>query len=246
MIATFPGLIVLLALGWIAGGCANWMADELPQRGAARAANGPAGQPAGLRRGFTPWHYLTLPWHPFLGGICPHCGQRRPRRVPLLELAIMGAFGLAWWRYADAPGQLAVACLYAAFLLAVLVIDLEHRRVLNVMLAPAAGAALLLSLRLGPRGLLSAVLAAALGFGLFLLLGLLSRGAIGMGDVKLAGVIGLMTGYPAVITALVGGIVLGGLAAGMLLLTRRADRKGTMAYAPYLAVGAIFALLRGG
>ncbi len=56
---------------------------------------------------------------------------------------------------------------------------------------PAAGAALLFSLRLGPRGVLAAVLAAALGFGIFLLLGLLSRGAVGMGDVKLAGVIGL-------------------------------------------------------
>ena len=71
---------------------------------------------------------------------------------------------------------------------------------------------------------------------------LLSRGHLGMGDVKLAGLIGLMLGYPAVINALVVGILLGAGAALILLATRRANRKSTMAYAPYLALGALFTM----
>jgi leader peptidase (prepilin peptidase) / N-methyltransferase len=62
---------------------------------------------------------------------------------------------------------------------------------------------------------------------------------MGMGDVKLAGVIGLMTGYPVVVTALVAGIVLGGVAAAVLLIARRVGRKTPIAYAPYLALGAL-------
>ena len=147
---------------------------------------------------------------------------------------------------AQTPVQAAVACLYAAFLLTVAVIDLEHRRVLNVMLAPAAVVALLASLLPGPPSVLSAVVGGAAGFGLFFLIALIGRGKMGAGDVKLAGVIGLMLGFPAAITALVIGIFLGGAAAIILLITHRAGRKSTFAYAPYLALGTIVVLLAAG
>ena len=75
------------------------------------------------------------------------------------------------------------------------------------------------------------------------LIALIGRGKLGAGDVKLAGVIGLMLGFPAAITALVIGIFLGGAAAIILLLTRRAGRKSSFAYAPYLALGALVMLL---
>ena len=225
-------LVVLL--GWLAGGIGNWAADVLPVR--------PAPAPTG-GHGLVLWHYLTLPWVPFRRGICPHCGERRPLRAPLLEFATIVAFGLAWWRFGASPVQMAVACLYAAFLLTVAVIDLEHRRVLNVMLAPAAVGALLASLLPGPPSVLSAVLGGAAGFGLFFLIAIVGRGKMGAGDVKLAGVIGLMLGFPAAITALVIGIFLGGAAAIILLLTHRAGRKSTFAYAPYLALGALVMLL---
>ncbi len=80
------------------------------------------------------------------------------------------------------------------------------------MLAPAAVVALLASLLPGPPSLLSAVVGGAAGFGLFFLIAIIGRGKMGAGDVKLAGVIGLMIGFPAAITALVIGIFLGGAA----------------------------------
>ncbi len=262
------GPLTVVLLGWLAGGAANWAAGALPARGAATAdlqrmgeapepessathATPPDVQPAGNARSASPpsrlpdaaLHCLTLPWYPFRRGVCPHCGELRSIRAPLLEAGTILTFLLAWWRFHADPLRLAVVCLYIVFLLTVLVIDFEHRRVLNIMLAPAAAVALLVSFLPGVPDPLQALLGGALGFGIFLLLGLLIRGAMGAGDIKLAGVIGLMMGYPLIISALIVGVGLGGVAAAILLVARRAGRKSTMAYAPYLAVGAIVVLL---
>ena len=110
------------------------------------------------------------------------------------------------------------------------------------MSAPAALVALAFSLLPGTPTPLNALIGGALGLGIFLILALISRGSLGMGDVKLAGVIGLMVGYPDVTTTLILGVILGGLAALYLIVVRRAGRKATMAYAPYLSLGAIYSL----
>jgi leader peptidase (prepilin peptidase)/N-methyltransferase len=86
-----------------------------------------------------------------------------------------------------------------------------------------------------PRSL---ALGVAAGGGLFLLIGLAKRGAMGTGDVKLAAALGAVLGYPLVLRGLFWGIVAAGLAALFLLATGRAGRKDTMAYGPYLALGA--------
>lgn len=167
----------------------------------------------------------------------------RSWRPPLLVLATAAAFALTFRLAPGAPlAARAVTCLYAALLLTILVIDLEHRRVLNVLLYPAAPLVLLLSLAPGLPGPTSALAGGAAGFALFLALALIGRGSLGAGDVKLAALIGLMAGYPAVWSALVLGVLLGGIAALVLLATRRATRKSTIAYAPYLAAGALLTL----
>ncbi len=83
----------------------------------------------------------------------------------------------------------------------------------------------------------------AAGLGLFLVLALIQRRGMGMGDVKLAGMIGLLLGYPEVLNALLLGILLGGIVAAGLLIARRVSRRGTIAYAPFLSAGAIVTLL---
>ncbi len=217
--------------GWLAGALGNLAADRLPDLALPALARGP-------------WHYNTLPWYAARHGVCPCCGLSRPWRVPVLEAAGIVTFAVTAGLAPDVAAML-VGWLYVAFLLAVFVIDLERRRVLNVMLAPMAVGALALSLLPGQPGLLNALLGGAVGLALFGVLAVIGRGALGMGDVKLAAVVGLMLGYPAGLYALVGGIFLAGLAALLLLLTRRATRKSTMAYAPYMVVGAIAMLWMG-
>ena len=68
---------------------------------------------------------------------------------------------------------------------------------------------------------------------------------MGPGDVKLAFVVGMMTGFPWVLQALTIGIVFGGLAAALLLLTGTVKPRQYMPYAPYLVLGCIVTLLYG-
>lgn len=212
-------LFVLSLLAGLAGGyVANIAADTLP-----RFTPGKGQSPAPV----------TLAW-------------RRPAVIG----ALAALFPLLAFLYDGALAPLLVNWCYAWFLTAVLVIDLETRRVLNIMLGPAALFAVLAGLWLGepslPSMLAGGVVALLLFWGLYMIGRLLfGRGALGFGDVKLAGVIGLMTGYPGVLQALVIGAVLGGIGALVMLATRRAGWKSTAAYAPYLAIGAMLALWAG-
>jgi leader peptidase (prepilin peptidase)/N-methyltransferase len=134
---------------------------------------------------------------------------------------------------------------HSGLLVAIAVIDLEHRLVPNVLVGSGLVMALGFSTLLSAPRLAAALSGAAVGGGAFLLLALVQRGALGAGDVKLAALIGAMTGFPGVIQALTLGILLGGLAAAVLLLTRIRGRKDYIPYAPYLVAGALATLLCG-
>lgn len=225
-------ILLSVVVGWTFGGLGNWLADALPAwRPAARDDRTPP--PPGSLGPPERIHWLA----PLDGGVW----RTRPR-LPLLVLSTV-ALSVAAVPVAQEWWLLARFWLYAAFLLTVLVIDLEHRRVLNVMLGPAALVALAAALLPGAPTLGAALLGGAIGFGFFLLLGLLGRGALGAGDVKLMGVIGLMVGYPVILPTIVAGTLLGGTVAVILLVSRRATRKSTFAYAPWLALGALLFLL---
>jgi prepilin signal peptidase PulO-like enzyme (type II secretory pathway) len=233
---TMGSLFGALLMGWLAGGLANWAADQLPGQTWRQAIDW---EPRVLP------HFWTLWWYPWRAGRCPHCGQVRSWRLPGVEGAMMALFaGTLHFVDAGTPitSVVGVLWLYGGFLLTVLVIDLEHRRVLNRMTGPAALVVLLLSLTPWTLAPGPTLVGGLVGLGIFLVIAIVGRGAMGMGDVKLAGVIGLMTGYPHVLSALTLGIVLGGVAALALLISRRATRKSTMAYAPYLAAAALITL----
>lgn len=134
---------------------------------------------------------------------------------------------------------------YCHLLLLIAVIDLEHRIVPNVLIASGITLALGFNFWLATPGLVAAFLGAVVGGGIFLLLALLRRDALGLGDVKLAFLIGMMTGFPWVLQALTIGILLGGAAAAFLLLARLRGPKQYMPYAPYLVVGCMVTLLYG-
>lgn len=144
---------------------------------------------------------------------------------------------LSVWRFSS-PLAALILSIYAWFLLGIGVIDVEHRLVLNRMLLPALPAVLIGNLVLGLPSIWGSVAGGLLGFGIFLLIALIKPGSMGMGDVKLAGVIGLATGAPGILITILICIFSGGLAAFFILLRSRFQRGQTMAYAPYLVLGA--------
>lgn len=141
--------------------------------------------------------------------------------------------------------------LWAAVLVQVLFFDLAHRLILDRVLLPAAALAFLASFvtpGVGWESSLAAGVGAVAVFGAFALLGRLAlRGEVlGMGDVKLAGFIGLALGVPGTVAALVLGVLLAGVVAAALLVARVRSLRDTIAYGPFLCVGALLGLFLNG
>lgn len=183
----------------------------------------------------------------WLRGRCRHCGARISLRVPVTELTTALLFALLTWHYGLTP-QLPMALAYACIFLVIFVTDLEHGLILDVVVYPGMVLALVFSffwpgLGWPSVGILSALLGGVIGFSLLLAPYLLSRGGMGGGDVKLAGLIGLATGFPHVLLALALAIVPAGLLAILLLAFGRRTRKHAIAFGPFLAVAAMVTLL---
>jgi leader peptidase (prepilin peptidase) / N-methyltransferase len=169
---------------------------------------------------------------------------RRITARPIVLLASALACGAVGLRYGETRG-LVPALLLAFALVGITAIDLRYRIIPNritlalVIAGIALGAALRFS-DLPELGL------AAVGAGGFLLVAaLLSPSGLGMGDVKLAFVLGLFLGESAIV-AIVAGLVSSALASAILLLIHgREARKMHLALGPFLAFGGMLALLAG-
>lgn len=157
-------------------------------------------------------------------------------------------FAAAGWRFAG-EARLLFALPYVVVLMIILVIDLEHRLILDKVTLPAMAAVLLASALPVHHGLdlRSTLLGGMVALAIFaLLLAVAWRihpDAMGMGDLKLAVLIGLASGFPAVLSALLAGFLAGGIIAIALLLLRLKHLKDTMPYGPSLVLGALYALL---
>ena len=166
----------------------------------------------------------------------------RPRRLAL-ERAIAGCFALAALLHVGlgARGLLVAAVVFVLVELAA--IDLERRILPNRIVLPALLIVLGAQLALDP-GYYPTALASAAAAGLCLLIpALIKRGALGMGDVKLAALLGAALG-PLVATALALGLTAAGAYALLLLATQsRAVLKQEIPLGPFLAGGAILAIL---
>jgi prepilin signal peptidase PulO-like enzyme (type II secretory pathway) len=176
---------------------------------------------------------------PLLG---PWLARVPPLRPLMFQIATAGLLALLAAHF-GATSKLPIAAVYTLLLLSIAYIDVGHRLVLNRLTYPGALLAVLLSLFWPAFSTyfhpLNAALGALVGLLIFGALQLIGRGALGTGDTKLAVVIGAMVGFPSVLSALLLGVVLGGLGAVFFLVILRRGRKTYMAYAPYLAVGAV-------
>ncbi len=143
-----------------------------------------------------------------------------------------------------------LTAVYCAILALVGCVDLIQHRIPNVLVFPGIALALLASWWLPQPGctFLSAIGGAAVGFVSFFALHWFGKqrygpGALGMGDVKLAMLLGAMVGLRWVAAVLLLGILLAGLAAGLLLLVGRSQRHQHLPYGFYLSLAGILILV---
>lgn len=184
-----------------------------------------------------------------LRGRCRHCGEPISARYPAVELLTAVVFGGLAARL-GADWALPAFLYLGAVCVALALIDLDHKRLPNVLTLPSyvvgtvlLGAAALL--RHEPRALLRALAGMAILYAIYFLLVLAYPAGMGFGDVKLAGVLGLYLGYLGWPTWFVGwllGFMLGGVFGVLALAVRRANRKTTLPYGPFMIAGALVAV----
>jgi leader peptidase (prepilin peptidase)/N-methyltransferase len=186
-----------------------------------------------------------------LRGRCRACGASIPAVYPLIELA-SGALFVAVALTLDDPWAAAIVAPFLALLVAISVIDLRTKKIPNRLVYPSflvAAAAIVVADLAGFE--LHAIRAGIgfLAYGLGMLaVALISPRGMGMGDVKLAALIGLVLGalglrYVAVAAA--AGIAIGGVAS-VIALVAGAGRKTRIPFGPFLAAGAAVAVFAGG
>jgi leader peptidase (prepilin peptidase)/N-methyltransferase len=229
--AFFPGLAL--------GSFLNVVAARVPLK---RSIVRPGSACVSCRAPIAPLDNLPLVSYVRLRGRCRACGVRIPLRYPAVELATallvvacVGRFGLS--------GDGLVAAFVCAVLVTVSATDLEHRIVPNLIVVPAAAVVLAAQTALHPSP--EWALGAAGVSGFLLLAALLYPAGMGMGDVKLALLMGAALGR-VVPVALLLGMVAALLPSAVLLARHGAGaRKMGIPLAPFLALGTVVALFVG-
>jgi len=185
-----------------------------------------------------------------LRGRCYDCRAPISARYPLVEAGIGLLFALTAIRFADDLRLLPAYLCFAGIGVALALIDLDVRRLPNVIVLPAYPVlALLLAIDADPHALLRAGAGAAALFGFYLVVALVAPGAMGFGDVKLAGVIGAMTGYLSWGALLIGaflGFLFGAVAGVALMAAGRAARKTALPFGPFMILGGLTSVLGAG
>jgi leader peptidase (prepilin peptidase)/N-methyltransferase len=228
--------------GMVAGSFISVVAHRLPR---GLSIVGPRSQCPSCGRQVAAYDNVPVVSYLLLRGRCRHCGVRISARYPAVELGVGSVFLATVLILWDDPTQLVLGLVFVATLAAVTLTDLERQIIPNRILLVSALLGIAIAAigdpgSLGPR----AIWAAAAG-GLLLLTAFAYPKGMGMGDVKLAAVMGLFLGDAVAVALLVG--FLAGALVGLLLILREGSsaRKRGIPFGPFLAFGGVVGLLAG-
>lgn len=186
----------------------------------------------------------VLSWA-LLRGRARCCGTAISARYPLTELVLGALYAATALVLMDDPAELALGLVFVTALVAVTLTDLERRIIPNRILAVTALLGLAIAAATDPGGLPERAIAAAAAGGLLFAAALAYPRGMGLGDVKLAAVMGLFLGRsvaPAILVALLAGSVVG---LAMIARHGAAARKRAIPFGPFLALGGVVGLLAG-
>ena len=238
--------VIPILVGWVSGWLVNYLADVLPF--SRRLTQPPCRQ---CDQPYSWGTYLRF-------GRCLNCGHSRGARPWVIEAAMLGISVYTWAtpnRFGYWPGIL----LFTYFAL-VVVIDLEHRLILHSTSLVGALLGLVIGIRL--HGLTAALLGGLAGYGVMLVFYLLGelfvrymskrRGetidevALGYGDVNLAGIVGLLLGWPGIVLGLLFTMLAGGVGSliviAVMLVRRKYHAFSAIPYGPFLVLSILLLL----
>jgi leader peptidase (prepilin peptidase) / N-methyltransferase len=237
MEATFAGV-----LGAVFGSFLNVVVHRLPRH---ESLATPASHCTKCGTPVKPYDNVPILSWLLLRGHCRSCQAPISARYPLVE-ALTAALCAGAVLTHHSPVTIALSVVLILIVVPAALIDLEHRIIPNRITGLGAVLALVIGLALDPGGEPTRLIAAAAAGGFFLLAALAYPGGMGMGDVKLAGMMGLFLGAavaPALLIAL-----LSGVAVGAVVVARKGTREGrrtAVPFGPFLALGALCAVFVG-
>jgi len=234
-------LVLIGLLGLLIGSFLNVVIYRLPR---GESLNRPPSRCPSCGTPVKPYDNVPVLSWLILRGRCRSCGARISVRYPLVEALTAAAFvGAALARGVD--DDLALWLPFVAMLIAVAGIDLDHRIIPNKILLPAAIWGIVGTILFRPDNIDDSLIAGGIAFGALFLAALAYPAGMGMGDVKLAGVMGIYLGSsvaPAMLSAFLAGSIV-----GIAIIAREgADaRKKGVPFGPFLAFGGLVGLYWG-
>lgn len=196
--------------------------------------------------------------------ICASCGKRASLRRPLTQLVLAALFPLVVAHALLNPGHplsrhaatlpawilIALAVIVCVALAFTFVVDLEHHLIYDLAIFSPMLLILGATTLLNRSALPALLLAGAVSGGLFLLLyglgwAIYRQEALGFGDVKLAALMGVVTGWPGITTALAITVSCGFIVAVLLLASGAMERRAFIPFGVFMALGAVIAMLTG-
>jgi leader peptidase (prepilin peptidase)/N-methyltransferase len=235
-VATFTGV-----LGAIVGSFLNVVVYRLPRR---ESLVRPASHCTACNATLRPYDNVPVLSWLLLRGRCRNCSASISTRYPLVEMltallcvgAVLAGGGSA---------RIVLNVTFIMLLVPIALIDLEHRIIPNKLTALGALLALAIGTALDPSGEPNRLIAGGAAGGFLLIAALVYPGGMGMGDVKLAGVMGLFLGgavAPAMLVALLAGVLFGAL---ILARNGAVARKTAVPFGPFLALGSVVGVFAG-
>ncbi len=252
--------ILFFLMGAAIGSFINVVADRMPE---GKSIVSPPSHCSGCQRPISAGDNIPIFSYLWLRGRCRHCNASIPRRLLWVEIGSATLFAFLYFHYRFS-WELPLALIFSCVLLILLLIDLEHGILPNRIVYPSMGIALALAglgsiFGFAPSyitdfgfniWIVNAVVGGVAGFILLLVPALFYRliarvEGMGWGDVKLAALIGFITGFPLVILTIFLAVILGGIVSVILLLFKLRNRKDAIPFGPFLSVAAMVTLLWG-
>jgi leader peptidase (prepilin peptidase)/N-methyltransferase len=234
--------VAAVLMGAIFGSFLNVVAYRLPR---GESLSRPRSRCPGCQRPIRPHENVPVLSWLMLRGRCAGCGMRISARYPLVEAATAVLCTLVVVaKSADEHALLGIVLVL--LLVPITLIELDHRIIPNKLVLVGALAAPAIVAVVAPDDLVEHLIAGVAAGSFFLLAALAYPRGMGMGDVKLAAVLGLFLGRavgPAVFIALLSGTLVG--AAVIARKGAREGRKTAVPFGPFLALGAVIALFAG-
>lgn len=177
-------------------------------------------------------------------GRCRYCKQPISLQYPLVEL-ITAAVMLVLFIYFDLGISFVKYLVLSCLLIVATFVDLEKQEIPDELIVIGLVTGLIFNIYDIKTTMLSGIIGFVLGGGIFLVIAMLTNGAMGGGDIKLMGVVGLYLGWRYILLISMLSFVIGGVVSLILIAARIKNRKDYIPFGPFIAIAAMIVFCYG-